>query len=301
MTRVLVTGATGNLGGAAVEQLGKLLGPGAVVGLARDEAKAAQLRAQGVAVRVGDYADSASLQAAMAGIDKVLLVTSSGRDDLLSHHRNVIEAADQTGVAHLAYVSYAVRDIETAALRSMFEAILDTEDVLRGSTIPAFTILRNTQYADAIPFFVGAAALTHGFRIPAGEGRVPFALRRELGEAAANALVHDGHAGRTYELTGAAGYTFADVAAALSRYAGTEVAYEDVSVEEHTSTLAAFGLPPEAAAGLTAFITDMRDGHFDVESTDLAALLGRRPTDLDAAIAETFAAGQQAFAVAPRS
>lgn len=300
MTRILVTGATGNLGTAAVDRLVDVLGPDSVVGLARDEAKAAGLRSKGVEVRFGDYGDPASVQAAMQGIDKVLLVTSPAREGLIEHHRNAIEAAERAGVSHLAYVSYAVRDVETAALRPMLEAIVGTEQLVRDSAVPAYTILRNTQYADAIPFFVGAAALTHGFRIPGGTGKVPYALRREMGEAAANALAEDGHEGKIYQLTGPAGYTFADVAAALSRYAGTEVAYQDITAEEHATALAGFGLPAPAVAALTGFITDMRDGHFDVQSTDLATLLGRAPADLDAAITETFAAGAQAFAAGPR-
>ena len=287
MTRILVTGVTGHLGSAAVDRLVAAAGPDTVVGLARDAAKGAPLQARGVEVRLSDYDDPDGLRAAMTGIDKVLLVSARDQDKLLRQHENVIRAAERAGISHLVYTGTAVRDWEASPLEFMLRGHFDTEQALRDSDVP-FTILRNSMYADALPFFIGADAMTQGICIPAGNGRTPFALRREMGEAAANVLLRDGHEGKTYELTASEGYTFADVAALLSAHADTDVSYEDVSPESHTTRLREAGIPEAPAQGLTAFITDMRDGRYDIVTDDLANLLGRKSTPLGEAIAEVF-------------
>jgi NAD(P)H dehydrogenase (quinone) len=77
MSTILITGATGGLGKAVVETLLKTVSPASLAVLARDPAKAADLQAQGVAVRQGDYTDYDSLVAAFTGVDKLYFVATS--------------------------------------------------------------------------------------------------------------------------------------------------------------------------------------------------------------------------------
>jgi len=287
MSRILVTGATGNLGGATIDRLLKAADPSSVVGLARDEAKAARLRAKGVEARLGDYENPDALDAAMAGIDKVLLVSGRDQMQLLRQHENVIRAAQRAEVSHLVYTGTAVQDWEASPLRPMLEGHFRTEDVLRESGVP-FTVLRNSMYLDALPYFIGTNAFNDGIRIPAGTGRTPFALRREMGEAAGNVLTQDGHVGKTYQLSAAKSYTFAEIAQALADTFDKPVAYEDIEPERFTERLQQAGIPQGAAAGLTGFITDMRDGRYDIVTDDLTDLLGREPVGLKDAIGEVF-------------
>jgi uncharacterized protein YbjT (DUF2867 family) len=66
---ILVTGATGRLGGAVVGQLLERIDAADIAILARDPAKAGDLAGRGVSVRTGDYDDTASLARAMDGVD----------------------------------------------------------------------------------------------------------------------------------------------------------------------------------------------------------------------------------------
>ncbi|MEU6248193.1 SDR family oxidoreductase [Glycomyces sp. NPDC047010] len=286
-TRILVTGATGHLGGAALDHLLTRLDAHAVVGLARTEEKAALLKAKGIEVRIGDYADPAALDAAMARVGRVLLVSSAEHGRLVELHTNVIAAAERAGVAHLVYTGTAVRDADASPLHAMLGAHFQTERRLAAGTVP-FTVVRNSRYADALPFFTGPAVLEQGIALPGGTGRVPWALRREMAEAAANVLLQDGHEGRTYHLTGPQALTFAEIAAALSDATGTPVAYTDLDPETHTAQLRGAGVPEQGAAGLAGFLTDMREGRYDIDSTDLATLLDRTPTPLREALSEIY-------------
>jgi len=101
MTRILVTGATGNIGRLTLQHLLKRRPAGDLVGLVRDPAKAADLSAAGIEIRKGDYLDRASLAGAFAGIDTLMLVSATAFTDRDTQHRNAVEAARAAGVRHV--------------------------------------------------------------------------------------------------------------------------------------------------------------------------------------------------------
>lgn len=100
-----------------------------------------------------------------------------------------------------------------------------------------YTFLRNTLYADAIPMFAGQKAVETGIYLPSGNGKVPFAFRKDLGEAAANVLIQDDHENKTYELTGSELYTFEEIAQTLSELSGRTVVYTDADEKEFPEVL----------------------------------------------------------------
>ena len=95
---ILITGATGHLGGHVLENLLKKTDASNIAVLVRDENKAADLKAKGVEIRVGNFNDAASLANAFNGIDKMLLISSSDLEDRLGQHKNVIDAAKNASV-----------------------------------------------------------------------------------------------------------------------------------------------------------------------------------------------------------
>lgn len=284
---ILITGATGHLGATVIDHLLTQRVPSGIAGFARSREKAAHLAAKGIDVRIGEYHDVGSLERAMEGVEKVLLVSSPDHNELFQQHKNVINAAKKFGVSQLAYTGILVKDPSTSPLKSMMEAHFRTEDYLRESGVP-FTILRNTLYADAIPIFAGEKIFETGIYLPAGNGAVPFALRREMGEAAANALLEPGHANKTYDITAGKLYSYADVAAILSELLEKKVTYVDIDEASYKDRLIKAGLPPFAIAAISGFITDKKNGQYEILSNDLEMLLGRKPMSLQESLKEIY-------------
>jgi len=270
---LVVTGATGHLGRAVVESLLERGVPAAdITATGRSTEKLADLAARGVAVVVADYKDPASLDAAFAGADKVLLVSSNDFDDRAGQHRNAIEAAQRAGVGHVVYTSGPKAATSSMLLMADHRT---TEEILAASGLET-TILRNGWYVEnytpQVPTY-----LEHGMVGSAGEGKVSLALRRELGEAAAAVLSGEGHEGKVYELGGEA-VTLSELAAIVSDVTGQTVAYTDVPVEVFQGILVGAGLPEPVAAIFADVDRAISIGELEVDPTDLAALLGRPAT-----------------------
>lgn len=111
---IAITGATGQLGQHVLENLLTTVPAGQVVAIVRNPAKAESLSQQGV-VRQADYSDEAALTAALQGVDKLLLISSSEVGQRAVQHRNVINAAKAAGVKFIAYTSLLHADTPAGA------------------------------------------------------------------------------------------------------------------------------------------------------------------------------------------
>ncbi|WP_042160623.1 SDR family oxidoreductase [Paenibacillus gorillae] len=285
---ILVTGATGNLGIAAINHLLTKVEPLNIAVLARDRAKAASFEEKGIDIRIGEYDDINSLETAMQGVDKVLLISSNDHGKLLQQHKNVVDAANKAGVNHLIYIGSAVQEFESSTLHTMLEPHFQTEDYIKESQIP-YTILRNTIYADTLPMFLGENVFDTGIYLPAGNAEVPFALRRELGEAAANVILQPNpNNNKTYVLTGSEPYSFENLAEALSEISGKTVNYINADSKSFEETLRGASVPEYAISVLSGYVTDMREGRYNLLTNDLESILGRKPLSLREALKEVY-------------
>jgi NAD(P)H dehydrogenase (quinone) len=275
---ILITGATGHLGAATVTHLLNKTNTANIVALARNEEKAKTLRDKGVEVRIGDFDDTASLDKAMQGIEKVLLVSTIDHNRF-QQHKNVVDAAKRAGVRHIVYTSVSMKDLSTSAIAGLMESHFQTEDYIKDSGLP-FTILRNTLYTDGIPFFAGEQVFETGIYFPAGNGSVPFALRDEMGEATANVLLQDGHENKTYSVTGSKLYSYEDVASELSALSGKTITYAQANTAEYINKLKQTGMPEYLVDMLSGFGTDIKNKQFETVHNDLETLLGRKPASL---------------------
>ena len=275
---ILITGATGKLGRVVTETLLKKLPATKIAAFVRDAQKAADLQAQGVAVRVGDYNDVSSLDAAMQGIDKVLLIAGGAASNLLQQHQNVVDAARQAGVACFAYAGRALHDRATLASKFM-DIHLQTDDLIMASGMN-YVLFRNSRYTDTALGYLGPEVANTGIRVPAGDGRMAYALRSEMGEAIANVLADGDCDNRIYTFTGTEAYSFADVAAAASELLGKPVAYYQVTPEEFQAQLLERGIPAHVASNITASMRDIKAGQEADVSPDLERKLGRKPATL---------------------
>lgn len=270
---VVVTAATGHLGRLAVESLlARGIPASEITATGRSTEGLADLAARGVNVAVADYQDPATLDAAFAGAEKVLLVSSGSFDDRAGQHRNAIAAAERAGVAHLVYTSGPKASTSRLLLMADHAA---TEEALAASSLTT-TVLRNGWYVEN---YTGQTPtyLEHGMVGAAGEGRVSVAPRSDYAEAAAVVLTTDGHGGKVYELGGEA-LTYAEIAALISAETGQDIAYTDVPVETLRGILVGAGFPEPLAAVFADVDRGVADGELLVDPTDLATLLGRPAT-----------------------
>lgn len=278
---ILVTATSGHLGRLVVESLIERGTPAAeIVATARDLDAISDLAARGVRTRRADYADPASLDAAFADVDRILLVSSSAVGARVDQHANVIEAAARAGVELLGYTSIANADTGGLALAADH---LETERLLRDSGVPT-VLLRNGWYIENYTGNLDPVLATGSVIGSAGDGKVSAATRRDYAEAAAVVLLADDQAGKVYELGGDEPFTLAGYAATVAEATGQDIDYRELAPAEHAAALEAAGLPAEYAGLLVDSDQGIARGALYVGSGDLSRLIGRPTTSLTEAV-----------------
>lgn len=271
-----VTGASGQLGRLVV--LGLIdagVAPAEIVAVVRTPARAADLAEHGVIVRVGDYDEPATLPAALAGVDTLLLISGSEPGRRVPQHRAVVDAAVAAGVTRIAYTSALRADTTELVLAPDHKG---TEEVITASGL-TYTILRNGWYTENYTRQL-AQYLAQGAIVGAtANGRVAAAARADYAAAAVAVLTGTGHENTVYELGGPA-FTMSDLAAAITEVTGTTVVVKDVSVAQYVEILEGEGLDPGTAAFVAALDEATARGDLDTDPADLARLVGRPLTPL---------------------
>jgi len=271
---LVITGATGHLGRLVIEALLRRgLPADQIIATGRAVDRLDDLAARGVVVRRADYDDRASLDAALTGADRVLLVSGPAVGSRVAQHRNVIDAARDAGVGLLAYTSITNADRGGFIIAAEHKA---TEEAIVASGLPHL-FLRNgwylENYTDQLPTY-----LEHGVAGSAGEGRVSPATRADLAEATAAALLLEEPAD-VYELGGPS-FTLPELAATVSELFGTEVAYTDLPAADFTQVLVGAGVPEAFAGVLADADLALSRGELYADPADLEQLLGRPATTL---------------------
>jgi len=271
-----VTGASGQLGRLVVEGLITRVAPGSVVALVRDPAKLTDLAARGVIVRAFDYNAPGTLSPALAGVGRLLLVSSNELGRREAQHRAVINAAKTAGVGFIAYTSILHADSSPLDLATEHRA---TEAAIRESGL-AYALLRNGWYTENYTLSA-ATEIAHGAVIGStGDGCISSATRADYAAGAAAVLAGKIATSAIYELAGDDAFTLADYAAALAQVSGKSVAYVDMPEQAYRDALAEIGLPAPLATMLANSSANAASGAlFDAGGT-LGALIGRQTTPM---------------------
>lgn len=279
---LLVTGASGQLGRLVIDDLLEKSPKIHLSAIVRSAKAGDELSAKGVTVHLADYDTPATLDAAFAGVDRLLFVSSSDLARRAGQHSNVIAAAKNAHVKFVAYTSVLHADSSPLGLA---EDHRQTEAALRDSGIP-FAVLRNgwytENYAASIP-----SALMHGvFLGCAGEGRIASAARADYAAAAAAVLAsHGDHAGQVYELAGDQAYTLQEFAAEITRHSGKTIPYNNLPEAEFKAILVGAGLPEGLATLLADSDAGAAKGALDDTSHHLSKLIGRPTTPMTTTVA----------------
>jgi uncharacterized protein YbjT (DUF2867 family) len=282
--KILVTGATGNVGSTLVAQLVREGYPVRV--LARDPQKARHLLGSEVEVFQGDLADAASLVRAFRGVQRAFVATAP-TPTLGDEEINLIEVARAAAIERLVKLSgfgieFSSDRIHLAHARS--------EQRLRDSGIPS-VVLRPVVFMSNLLFDTGS--IKNG-KLPSifGAGRINLVDPQDVAEVAARALVSPSYAGQTLEFGGPEALSYDMVAATFTRVLGRTI--EHVRLDDAAFEAAALraGLPEFVVEAITTTAASARDGRYEVSDAVVRSVLGRRASSL----AQWIARHRDAFA-----
>ncbi|MEB5838137.1 SDR family oxidoreductase [Pantoea dispersa] len=282
---IAITGATGQLGRLVINALLKKVPASEIIAVVRSPEKAQDLQALGVALRTADYNQPQTLQGAFAGVQKVLLISSSEVGQREAQHRAVIDAAKAAGVSFIAYTSLLHADTSPLGLGVEHRA---TEALLQASGIP-YALLRNGWYSENYAASIAPALAHHAFIGAAGNGRIASAAREDYAAAAAEVISRDDQAGKVYELAGDDSYTLAEFSAEIARQSGEKVEYVNLPPAEFSAALIGAGLPAPLAELLADSDAGAAQGALFDDSHTLSKLIGRPTTPFAAVIKATLA------------
>ena len=283
--KILVTGGTGNVGGAVVNELLKRNVQVRV--FAREQPKPGKLPAE-VEVAIGDLLDPVSLEKALDGIDKLFLLNAVVADEL-TQALIAYGVAKRKGVKHITYLS--VFKVDQFRDVPHFASKLTVEGALREFGVP-YTILRPGYYIQNDANLKGALTGAGVYPMPIGTEGICAVDVRDIAEAAAISLREDNHEGQTYDLVGPTMISGPSVAALWSKLLHKEIQYTGHDFDQWELQMRS------NAPAWTAFdLRMMFQGYFDrgfastaSQVARLTNLLGRAPRSYESFAKETAAA-----------
>jgi len=286
MTRIAITGASGHYGRIVIEALIAAGRAADLILMTRRPERLADYAARGCTVRAGDYDRPESLAPAFAGAERLLLISGTRVGARVVQHRAAIDAAVAAGVSHLVYTSFIGID-DPANPAEVRHDHSETERLIKASGL-RWTMLRDAHYADAMIVMAGPAVMASREWISnAGHGREAMVWREDCALCAAAVLTGEGHAGRTYDITGPDLQTFAEVTALMAGITGVPLTYRTIDDAAQYALFDAMGIPrrpvddqsvdgiPWNSDDMVTFGLAIREGFLAIRSDHVAALLGR--------------------------
>lgn len=291
MGQIVITGASGQYGRAVTDRLIEAGRAADLILISRSPSKLDDRTAQGCEVRYGDFDKPETLAAAVAGADKMLLISGTRVGARVVQHKAAIDAAAAGGVKHLAYTSFIGIDDDANPAEVRHDHI-ETERLMRASGM-AWTMLRDAHYADAMILMAGPGVMASRQWISnSGLGREAMVWRDDCAACAAAVLtgangVIGGHENRIYNITGPGLQDFAEVTALISEITGVPLEYVSVDDEAQYAMFDAMGIPrrpvddqyvggiPWNSDDMVTFGQAIREGFLAICSNDVEKLTGR--------------------------
>jgi len=256
---ILVSGATGTVGRAAV---GELLRAGAPVrALVRHPERARGLLGPGVELAVGDLETAAGLRAALEGAERVLVIAPLG-PRLAEMEAALVDAAARAGVRHavkLSTLGVAERADGGGPEPRQYRLHREPERRLERSGM-AWTHLRPGPFMQNLLAQAPGVAAGGVLRGAWGAGAIAPVDARDVAAVAARALLDPGHEGRVHALPGPEALTWPEVAGRLGRALRRPVRYVDLPPEDVAGSLRAHGASEWMAGALLEVMAGVRRG-----------------------------------------
>ena len=269
---ILVTGATGNIGGELVEQLTAQQVPfRAMVRRAKDVEALSQ--PEGVEAVIGDFDDETTVADALQGIERAFLLTPS-TERAETQQQTFVELAARAGVKHIVKQSQWAADADSPVRFLRYHAAV--EEKIQESGL-AYTFLRPNLFMQGLLGFRDTIVQQDKFFAAVGEAKISAVDTRDIAAVAAAALTGEGHTGKIYNLTGPQALSHAEMAEELSAALGRPIQFVDVSPEAMHDTLLQVGFPAWQAGGLIEDYAHYARGEAAVVTGDIKVATGRAP------------------------
>ena len=276
--KILVTGATGNVGGRVVHELAAR---GEDVRAAvRNLQKAAATLPQGVEVAAFDYEKPETFVGAFDGVNHVLLVAPGGEPRSAELLAPAVDAAAAAGVEHIVLLSAMGVDSNDALPLRVVEKRIEASGV-------PHTILRPNWYMQNLLTALLPSIKQQGaIYLTAADSKTSFIDARDVGDVAAVMLAEPGHMGKTYTLTGPQSLTYGEVADMVARASGRPVQYVALPEEAMRQALAGQGVPAANIDFMLNMFRPVRDGLCAEVTPTVRELTGRQPIGLEQFVRE---------------
>lgn len=268
---ILISGATGRIGGATLRQLSNRGIPARA--LVRSPDKAASIAAPHVEPVIGDLADPSSLAKAFENVEAALLVSPLDPQQV-ALQGNFVEAARQAGQVHIVKISGLGTALDSPVRSGRWHAQI--ERGIEDSGLP-FTHLRPPFFMQNILRFAPSIRANGTFVGTLGQGKVAMIDAQDIAAVAATVLTTPGHTGRTYVLTGPQALSYADIAERMSALLGRAVCYQNVSLAAMQEQWRATGMPEWHVEVQSDFTAALRAGDAATVTQTVADVTGRRP------------------------
>lgn len=289
MGKIIVSGASGQFGHAAASQL--LDAGKEIIALSRSTDKIADLAERGADVRAADFDSPEGLTEAMAGGEKMLLISTTMVGERPRQHGNAIAAAVEAGVRHIVYTSVSDGGNPDHPAVEQHDHYA-TEQLLKECPA-AWTILRNSQYSEAIATAMAIPALAAGGKPDnCGDGGIAFVSRDDCVRVAVGALTQEGHENVAYDVTGPEMLSIPKALEMVSQIAGKPIElqqvdddamyeyFDSLGVARKSADIDPTGPIPWASEGMVTFGQAIREGNFAVISDTVERITGQKPRSL---------------------
>ncbi|MBT6074359.1 MAG: SDR family oxidoreductase [Gammaproteobacteria bacterium] len=277
---ILLTGATGKTGSATAIELSNLNVP--FRALIRSEEKRAQIEALGGEVIIGSAEDRETIDQAMIGVEKLLIILPNCENQL-EMETQLVDSAKIEGVQHIVYMSSVEADEECSS--PIPKLHWDTEVYIKNSGMH-WTMIKPNFYMQN---FIGSSKTIveqNKFFLPMSEGKTGMIDTRDVGKVIAKVLSEEGHEGQSYQITGPEILSFYDVAEKFSSVLKREVLYIDMPIDAYKNILSQFLTNQWHLDSVIDLFGGIAEGGIEYKTDTFEDLIGAPPRSLEDFIEE---------------
>jgi len=276
---ILITGASGSAGRAVLQEALKKNSKVRAMFRSKEDAANASSGCEPV---IADYADKASLRAALHGVTSVYVVCSP-IPQLVELESNMLDACEECGVKHVVLNSaFGAADFP----KSFPSWHRKVEDKLKTMGM-TYTILRPNGFLQNIASFYAPTIRTqNAFYANLGDAKTSFIDVSDIAAVAVKALAGAAHLGKIYELNGPEAISNPELAKRISKVAGRTINYVDLPDSAYRDAMAGLGMPDWQVTALMGLHEFYKQGGGAKTDGLLKSLIDREPITLDQYLAD---------------